>query len=258
MRKAVLTLSAILMLAVFAPAQTVDQIIAKNIEAKGGMAKLKAIQTTRLTGSAEFSGVQADIVRVSKRQNKLRLDITVQGMTMVQAYDGQSGWQVVPFTGKKDPEPMAADDLKIIAQDADIDGPLVDYKQKGHKVELVGKEKMEGTDAWHLKVTMKGGDVNDLYLDADSFLEIKMKSKTMRRGVETETETTFGDYKEEAGMMMPHSMEIRAQGAPGTNKITITKVEMNTTEDDAKFKMPAVAPPPPTDDKQPASVTTPP
>lgn len=258
MRKAVLTLSAFLMLAVFGSAQTADEIIAKNIQAKGGMAKLKAMQSARFTGTADFGGVQADFVRTSKRQNKVRLDITVQGMTMIQAYDGQNGWQVVPFTGKKDPEPMAADDLKLIAQEADIDGPLVDYKQKGHKVELVGKEKMEGTDAWHLRVTMKGGDVNDLYLDADSFLEIKMKGKTTRRGVETESETTFGDYKEEAGMMMPHSMEVKAQGAPGTQKITITKVELNTTEDDAKFKMPAVTPPPAADDKKPASGTTPP
>ncbi len=258
MRKALVTLSAILMFAVFGSAQTVDEIIAKNIEAKGGMAKLKAIQTARFTGTADFGGVQADIVRISKRQSKVRLNITVQGMTMVQAYDGKDGWQIVPFTGKKDPEPMSADDLKIIAQEADIDGPLVDYKQKGYKVELVGKEKMEGTDAWHLKVTMKSGDVNDFYLDADSFLEIKMKGKTMRRGVETESETTFGDYKEEAGIMMPHSMESKAQGAPGTQKITITRVEMNTTEDDAKFKMPAIVPPPATETKKPESGSTPP
>src|SRR5258708_10926769 len=187
MRKALVTLSAILMFAVFGSAQTVDEIIAKNIEAKGGMDKLKAIQSVRITGSADFGGVQADFARASKRQNKIRLDITVQGMTMVQAYDGKDGWQIVPFTGKKDPEPMSADDLKIIAQEADIDGPLVDYKQKGYKVELVGKEKLEGTDAWHLKVTMKSDDVNDLDLDAESFMEIKMKGKTMRRGADAET-----------------------------------------------------------------------
>jgi len=258
MRKALVTLSAILMLAGFGSAQTADEIVAKNIEAKGGMAKLKAIQSVRITGNAEFGGIQADIVSIMKRPSMVRRNISVQGMTMVQAYDGRDGWQIIPFTGKKDPEPMAADDLKLIAQESDIDGPLMDYKKKGHKVELVGKEKMEGTDAWHLKITMKDGDVRQVYLDADSFLEIRMTGKTMRRGAEMETETTLGDYKEEAGMMMPHSIEVHAQGAPGAQKITITKVEVNTTEDDAEFKMPAVVPPPAAETKKPESGSTPP
>jgi outer membrane lipoprotein-sorting protein len=258
MRKAVLTLSTILLFAVLGSAQTVDEIIAKNIEAKGGMAKLKAIQTLKLTGMADMGGMQAGFVRIAKRPAKIRMDISVQGMSMIQAYDGQNGWQVVPFTGKKDPEPMAADDLKLMVQQADIDGPLMDYKQKGHKVELIGKEKIEGTDAWHLKLTLKDGDVSNIYLDADSFLEIKTVGKSMRRGAEVESEVSFGDYKEESGMMLFHSMEIKTPGTPGTQKITFTKVEVNHPEDDAEFKMPAVTPAPAGDAKKPESGKAPP
>jgi len=242
MRKALLLLSAMLMLAVAGSAQTVDEIIAKNTAAKGGLEKLKAVQTMRFSGTVDFGGVQANIVRLAKRPNKTRMEISLQGMTMVQAYDGQNGWQIVPFTGKKDPEPMAADELKAAAQEADIDGALIDYKQKGHKVELIGKEKIEGTDAYHLKVTMKDGDVRDLYFDADSFLEIKMIAKTTRRGAEMVIDTTVGDYKEENGLMMPHSMEVKVQGMAGqSQKVTISKVEFNTPADDAQFKMPVVA-----------------
>jgi hypothetical protein len=231
------------MIAVAGSAQTVDEVIAKNIEAKGGLAKLKAVQSIRITGSVEFNGVQADMVQVLKRPHKMRREITLQGMTMVQAYDGQNGWQIIPFTGKKDPEPMSADDLRTIDEQTDMDGTLVDYKQKGHKVELIGKEKIEGTDVYHLKVTMKNGDVRDMYLDADSFLEIKSKGKTTRRGTEMDVDATIGDYKEVEGLMLPFSMEQHFAGAPGGGqKITIQKVELNVPEDEAQFRMPAVAP----------------
>lgn len=242
MRKAGLLLSAILILAVAGSAQTVDEIIAKNIAARGGLAKLRGVQTVRITGSADFGGMQAELVIVEKRANKTRMEISLQGMTMVRAYDGQNGWQVVPFTGKKDPEPMTADDLKGAAQEADIDGALVDYKEKGHKVELIGKEKIEGTDAYHLKITMKSGDIRDEYLDADSFLDIKTTFKTTRRGAEVVQNTTLGDYKEVDGMMLPFSMDVRAEGAPGPGqKITIQKVEFNTPVDDSQFRMPVIA-----------------
>lgn len=245
MRKAGVLLSAIFMLAVAGSAQTVDEVIAKNVAARGGMAKLKAVQTIRITGSAEFGGIQASLVMMEKRANKSRMEISLQGMTMVRAYDGQTGWQVVPFTGKKDPEAMTAEDQKAMAQEADIDGALVDYKEKGHKVELVGKEKIEGTDAYHLKITMKSGDVRDEFLDADSFLTIKTTLKTTRRGAEVVQDTTLGDYKSVEGMMYPFSIEASAPGAPGgSQKITIQKVEFNVPVDDGQFKMPAVAPAP--------------
>src|SRR5258708_4890262 len=246
MRKAILLLSAFFLLAGVMSAQTVDEIIAKNIEAKGGLAKLKAVQSMRMTGHAEFGAMQAGFVLTQKRANKMRNEISIQGMTMVQAFDGQNGWQVVPFSGKKDAEPMGAEDQKDAEENADMDGPLVDYKAKGHKVELVGKEKTEGTDTYHLRITLKDGNVRDLFLDADSFLEIKAIAKVTRRGTETVVESAMGDYKEVQGMMIPFSIEQHQQGGQGPGqKIIIEKVEFNVPVDDAVFKMPPPPPPAP-------------
>jgi hypothetical protein len=173
----------------------------------------------------------------------MRLDINIQGLSLVQAYDGQGGWQIVPFTGKKDPEPAAGDDLKELQEEADIDGPLMDYQQKGHKAELVGKEKVEGTDVYNIKVTLKNGEVRNIYLDADSFLEVKMTGKTTRRGTEFEFDSTLGDYKQVEGVMFPFSIDRRMQGGEGQNaKIVIEKVEVNTAIEDSVFKMPPIAP----------------
>jgi len=232
--------------AVSLAAQTVDDIIAKSFTAVGGVAKLRAIQTIRVTGSFEGGGMQAGFTQVFKRPMKVRGDISIQGMSLVQAYDGKTGWQIFPFSGKKDAELMTADDLKRIQEEADFDGPLMDYKQKGNTVELIGKEKVEGTDAYHLKITLKNGDIRNSYIDADSFLPIKTVAKTMIRGTEVELETALGDYKEVNGILFPFSIDQRAVGGQGQGqKITFTKVEINVPVDDSVFKMPAPAPPSP-------------
>lgn len=226
-------------------AQTVDEIIAKHIAAQGGLAKLKAIQSIRMTGSFETGGMQAGFTQVFKRPMKMRLDISVQGLTMTQAYDVDKGWQVVPFTGKKDPEPMTGDELKNAQEQADIDGPLVDYKKKGNTVELIGKEKVEDKDAYHLEVTLKNGGARELYLDAVTFLGLKTSAKTMEHGTEIELESFLSDYKEVNGLKFPFSIEQHQIGGEGpTQKITFTKIELDPPLQDSIFKMPAAAPAP--------------
>lgn len=218
-----------------------DQIIAKNVEAMGGMAKLKAIKSIRLTGKAGGGPMEVPFTMEQKRPGSFYQDVTVQNMHIIEAFDGKTGWTINPFAGyggKKDPELMDADALKSAQDQSDLDGPLVDYKEKGNKVEFLGKEDLEGSPVYKLQVTLKTGNVKTIYLDADSFLEIKQASKRVIRGTEVETETTIGDYKEEGGVMMPHSMEMGAKGRPEKQKITIEKVEINPTLDDAKFKMP--------------------
>ncbi len=256
MRRLTLTTVIALMFSLSLSAQTVDEIIAKNITAKGGMAKMKAVQSVRITGDVETGEMQAGFTQVYKRPMKMRLDISVQGLTLTQAYDGQNGWQIVPFTGKTDPEPLVADDLKNTQEQSDFDGPLVDYKQKGNTVELVGKEKMDGgADAYHLKVTLKNGGIRNLYLDARTFLAIKTVAKITTRGTEVELQTMIGDYKEVEGLMFPFSIEQQPAGGQGAKqKITFKKVELNTRVDDSFFKMPAVAPPPATEKTGPAPV----
>ena len=236
-----LVLPIIAAMPLLAQGMSADQLIAKNVEAMGGMAKMKAIKTIRLTGKAAFGPMEAPFVMEQKRPGSFIQDVTVQNMHIVEAYDGKTGWTINPFAGyggKKDPELMDADGLKNAEQQADIDGPLVDYRDKGHKVEYLGKEDVEGSSTHKLKVTLKNGNIQTIFLDADSFLAIKQTSKRVVRGTEVETEATLGDYKEEGGVMMPHSMEVGAKGRPEKQKLTIEKVEINPAIDDAKFKMP--------------------
>jgi outer membrane lipoprotein-sorting protein len=224
-------------------AQTADEIIAKNIEAKGGRDKMKAVQSIRMSGKMTMGGgMEAPVIMEMARPNKLRMEFTFQGMTGVQAYDGKTGWAVMPFMGKKDPEPMSGDDLKQVEDQADIDGMLVDYKEKGHQVEYLGKSEVEGTPVHKLKITKKNGDIATLYLDADSFLEIKAEGKTKMRGQEIEGETTFGDYKEVNGMVIAHSIQSKMKGGPGPGQtITFEKIEINPDIPASRFDMPAKA-----------------
>ena len=240
-RKSLVALAAIALVAAAASAQTADEIIAKHIQARGGMEKLKAVKTTRSTGKREIQpGFAVPIVVEQMRQNKMRADFTVQGMTGSLAYDGAQGWQLMPFQGKTDPEPMPEEMVKEFAEDSDIDGPFVDWKTKGHKVELVGKEQVEGTDTYHVRMTKKDGTISDVWFDADSFLEIKSATRRTVRGTQQEFEAVIGDYKEVGGMMMPHSVQFAEKGKP---KLTMTfdKIEINPAIEEARFKMPAVA-----------------
>jgi outer membrane lipoprotein-sorting protein len=224
-----------------ASAQTADELVEKNIQAKGGREKLKAAQSVRMTGKMDIGqGAQAPFVVELKRPHKSRIEFTVQGMTGIRAYDGSSGWMIMPFLGKKEPEAMAADDLKDMDDQADFEGPLVDYKSKGHQVELIGKENVEGTPAWKLKVTKKNGDISYIYLDADAFLEIKEEGKRTFRGQEVEIESTMGDYKTVDGLVFPFSIQSKPKGAPAGQTITIEKVEVNPAVDDSRFTMPKV------------------
>ena len=235
--------------AVLAPAvwaQTADEIIAKNIQARGGLDKLKSVQTIKATATMAMGpGMEAPGMLIQKRGNLARLEFTVQGLTAVQAYDGKNAWQIMPFTGKKDPELMSADEAKEVEEMADVDGPLVDYKSKGHQVELLGKEKVEGTDAYKLKVSLKNGDVLTVYIDADSFLTIKEETKRTVRGTEQVVESAIGDYKEVDGLVIPFAIESGVKGSQEREKLTITKIELNVPADDSIFKMPAAPAPAP-------------
>ncbi len=243
LRKFCLAVSLIALATPLLSAQSVDDVIAKNVQARGGLDKIKSVQTIRSTGTMSMGGgMEAPGMMIQKRPDMARLEFTVQGLTAVQAYDGKSAWQIMPFMGKKDAEVMSADDKKEMEENADIDGPLVDYKSKGNKVELLGKEKVEGTDAYKLKVTLKNGDVITDYLDADSFLEIKQETKRMIRGSEQDVESSLGDYKEVNGLMFPFAMENGIKGSQEKEKLTISKIELNVPVDDSIFKMPPPAP----------------
>lgn len=221
-------------------ALTVDELIAKNIEARGGLEKLRAIHSLRATGKIRFGGnAQFDVARLAKRPGMVRTEISNQGLTAIRAYDGEVGWNVSPFRGRKDPAKMSADDLKSMILTADMDGPLVDYKAKGNTVEYMGTEDVDGTDAHKLKVTLKDGDVRYIYLDPDYFLDIRWVDQTRIRGVQEEDETDVGNYEQYEGVYFPTSYESGPKGYPKDSKLTIDKVEVNVDLDDAIFHFPA-------------------
>lgn len=220
-------------------AQTVDEIIAKNNDAKGGLAKQKAVQSIRMTGRATVGpGIEAPIVFELKRPKSLRIDIAIQGMTITQAYDGTVGWMLNPLSGRTDPEALPPEATRVMEEQADMDGSLVEYQSKGNAVELQGKEKVEGTDCYKLKVTLKNGDIRTIFIDAESNLEIKVEGRTMIRGTEQLSETLLGDWKEVGGLLMAHSIDSGQPGAQARQKFTIDKVELNVPLDDARFAMP--------------------
>lgn len=234
-----------------AQAPSLDQILAKHYEAKGGLAKMKAVQSMRTTVKMVGGPMDIPMVIESKRPASVRVDVTVQGMTITSAFDGKSGWSINPMqSAKKEPEPMTPEQLREMEVQADMDGPLVDWKAKGHKVELQGTEPVEGSPAYKIKVMLKNGNEMTMFLDTESFLDVMHVSKRKVRDSEIEAETVFGDYKEVEGLMVPHSIEAGAKGMPQRQKITLEKLELNIPIEDARFKLPAKPAPAPAEPKK--------
>ncbi|PYL14821.1 MAG: hypothetical protein DMF43_00155 [Verrucomicrobia bacterium] len=219
---------------------TVDELVSKNIEAKGGADALHALQSLRLSGKLLVNEGQIELayLQTKERPGELRTEATLQGMTQVEAYDGKEGWKISPFQGRKDPEKMSADDLKPLMEDAEIDGPLVDWKAKGSTVDYLGTEEVDGTLAHKLKVVRKNGDVSFVYLDPDHLLEIRVLTGRVKHGAYEEVETDLGDYEKTAGVFVPTSIESGRKGDPDKQKIIIDKVEANVPVDDAIFHFP--------------------
>jgi hypothetical protein len=243
MRTLLVAIAVLALFAVPASAQTVEEIISKYLKTIGGKEKVEALKTLRRIGKFTGNGgFEAIVVQENKRSQMVRQEFTFQGMTGVNAYDGKTGWKIEPWGGKKDVESLSEEELKSIVEDADFDGPLLNYQQKGNKVEYVGTEPVEGTDAYKLKVTLKNGDVSYYFMDTDYYVPIKIETKRMVRGAEQESETSLGDYKEVAGVYLPHSFENGQKGSANKSQLTYEKIEANVTLDDGRFKQPEAKP----------------
>jgi hypothetical protein len=225
------------------PALTIDDLVAKNLEAKGGASALKAIQTIRFEGRmvANQGQVELKYTQTKKRPGEVRTDAVLQGMTLVQSYDGTSGWKIYPFQGRKDPEKMSADESKSLIEDAEIGGPLEDWKAQGKTLTYLGIEDVEGTAAHKLKVVRKNGDVSFVYLDPDHFLEIRVVDQRMEQGAKVEVETDLGDYEKVNGVYFPFSVEAGSKGSTDKQKVVLEKGEANIEIDDALFQFPKTA-----------------
>ena len=227
-------------------AQTAEELVAKNLLAHGGVDKIKAIKSYKYTGKFQQGSFSAQVSQEAKAPDHIREMFTIQGMTQIQAYDGSTGWQISPFQGRRDPEMLGEDDLRDITEDADFYGPLVDYKEKGNTVEYLGHDTVDGDDVYRLKVTLKNGDIVYMYLDPDTFIEIRSERQQFIRGAVRETQTDLGSYKQVEGVFFPFSISSGPKNRPDQKgTVTIDKMEANVNVPDTEFKMPSAPTPKP-------------
>jgi len=242
MWKIAIAIAVVMSLAHASSAATLEEILAKNLAARGGEARLREVKTLRLTGHVMFGGrgrvIEAPWAMVQRRPGHVRSETTVQGLTQIAAYDGKDGWTISPFGGRREAEKASDDEAHALAQQADIDGPLIGWRDKGSRIEYLGNEDTDGTPAIKLRVTRNDGDIQYVFLDPDSYLEIRITTIRKIRGTEQLTETDLGGYEQVNGVWLPFAIETGNPGGPRTNRILVERAEVNVPVEDAWFKQP--------------------
>lgn len=218
--------------------QTADEVINKYVNAIGGMDKINSIKTVKITGKIT-GGMDIPFTQIVKRPGSMYMEMTIQGMTMKQGYDGTTAWAINPFQGNTKAEKLPPEQAKYMRLQAEIEGQIVNYKDKGNTVEYMGKEDVEGSDTYKLKLTDKDGDITYYYIDAASNLLIKESAKRKIKEKEISSDVMYGDYRPVDGFLIPFSTEVKSSaGQMGNQNITIEKAELNTPVEDEIFKMP--------------------
>ena len=219
---------------------SIDDIVQKNTEARGGLDKIRAIQTLKLVGTAQINGsIQAEITVQAKRPNLFRMDLNLPQGALTEAFDGTDAWGVNPFTGAPGAQKHDAAESRAAIDNADMDGPLVDYQARGNKVELLGAEDVGGNPAYKLKVTTKGGTVSTLWIDQKTWHEAKMLQSRKQNGQDVDVSITFSNFKPVNGVIMPLTHE--QQVGPISMKIDFASAQANQPIDETIFHMPAAA-----------------
>jgi outer membrane lipoprotein-sorting protein len=221
---------------------TAAQIVERNISARGGLQAWRTVKTLSMSGKLDAGGkqkVQLPFVLEMERNRKTRLELQFNGQTAVQVYDGTNGWKLRPFLNRRDVEPYTPDELKAASLQADIDGPLVDYVAKGTKVQLEGIQSVEGHDAFNLKLTLKTGQVQHVWVDARTFLDVKVEGTPRRLDGRFHPVATYlRDYRSVNGLMIPYVNETAVDGVKQTEKILVEKVIVNPKLEDSHFSKP--------------------
>jgi outer membrane lipoprotein-sorting protein len=225
------------------------EVVARDIQARGGLAAWRAVQTLSFTGKMDAGGkqhTQLPFLLEMKRPRKTRIEIEFENDKAIQVYDGTKGWKLRPYLGRRDVEPFTPDELRASALESDLDGPLVDYVAKGTRVDLDGVESVEGHDAYKLKLTQKDGQVRHLWVDAQSFLELKIEGAPRRLdGKMHPVEIYYRDYRSANGLMIPYALETTVVGVNhSAHKMTVESVQVNAKLDDALFTAPKPGPAP--------------
>ena len=260
MKARLLCITVLLFLPLTVAAQTADEIVKKALDARGGIEKIKAVRSERISGRVSFSqGAEGTFVVELKRPQKMHVEISIEGQNIVRVYDGKSsGWMINPFAENKEAQPLSPEDLKNISDESDFDGPLVDYKAKGNQIELAGKEKLDDKPVYRLKVTNKNGDVRFYFFDATTFLLLKWEGMRKTEDQEVPWESFSSDFREVQGLKYAFRID---QGSPGKFKQTLTaeKIEIDPPIDDSRFAkpVPQVAPDAPVPPASPAPANPP-
>jgi outer membrane lipoprotein-sorting protein len=224
-----------------AGAQTVADLVAKNLAARGGAERLKAVDALKITGRMQSMGLELPLTIWRKRPNLVRQEMRLQDRAIVQAFDGSRAWAVNPLAGSGAPQEIGGEPAEMMREQSDFDGPLVDYQQKGSAIEVEGPDTVEGTRAVVLKVTLKSGRVQRLWLDADTGLEVKSASEVSQGSRTVKVETLLSDYRPEDGLMMPHRLRTFVDGQLQAD-VTIDRIEVSPRIDPAIFRMPSGVP----------------
>jgi outer membrane lipoprotein-sorting protein len=231
--------AAVLLVSTTVSAQTVDELVARHVAARGGREALAAVRTVRMTGLATAGpGREAIVRREIARPGRIRTEFVFQGTTGIYVWDGTTGWCVSPLDGSLEAQPLSAEAAALSAEQADIEGPLVDWKAKGHTVELVGGDALPAGAARELKVTLKSGAVRHLWIDPATGLIVRTESTRKLRGHEVAFETVYGDYRETGGVRFARSIETGVRGRPRRLRIVVENVETNPPLDDSRFRAP--------------------
>jgi len=231
--------------AAFAADLTAAQIADKNAAARGGLAAWRAVQSMSMTGEMDAGGkadAKLPYTLSLKRPHLSRLEIRFQDQTAVQTYDGKQGWKYRPYLGRTEAEPLTSAELKSETTTDELDGALIDATRKGTRVALLGTEKVEGKAAYKLKLTKANGASRNVWVDAASFLEVKIEGEPRKLdGRLHKVAVFYRDYKTVAGLKVPHTLETVTDGVKQTRKIVIKSVTINPKLDDALFGKPRPA-----------------
>lgn len=216
---------------------TLEEVLSRHYEAIGGLEAWRGLGSMRASGTVELpQGLRAPFEMVVARPDRARMEFSFQGMTGIQAYDGETAWMYMPFMGQTEPRPMPAHLARDLVEQADLDGPLVGWEEEGHELRLVGRTEVSGAEAYRIDVTLAGGEVRRYFLDAEDYLPIRITGTRTVQGARMEMETSLGDYREVGGLLFPHS--IRAGTASGQQTITIREMELDVDPDPDLFTMP--------------------
>lgn len=243
-KRAILAVGALFLTAGALRAQdrTLEQVLQCHYENIGGLDAWQNLQTMEVSGTMTMTGPQGvmevPITMYAKRPRKQRLELSMQGMTGIQAFDGETGWMLMPFMGQTSAEEMPAEMTQQMREESDIDGPLIGYEAEGIQLELMGQEEVEGTPAYRIKVTMPNGDEQTYFLETEYCLPIKVQATMEQAGQSYDVESIMGDYKAVDGLLMPHSIERRMGMQAGSQTMTLEEVTLNQPIPDSIFAMP--------------------